>query len=148
MHVVFYTYGFTFVLIFLPDIRFVPMTVSNWVKLKKCFCCCWRKHANNYALTWVSFWTATFNAYFTKSVEPRRDARLCWWLGRLSLNWDKKINENIFICVFIPTVDFKSGLPLSSGCEIQGYFQNFPGHIRANSRTFCTKNTSKSFIIL
>ena len=36
------------------------------------------------------------------------------------------------------------GLPLLTGCEIQGLFQDFPGPFRANSRTFCT---SKAYLL-
>ena len=32
-----------------------------------------------------------------------------------------------------------TGLPLLTGCEIQGLFQNFQGLFWANPRTFCTK---------
>ena len=30
-------------------------------------------------------------------------------------------------------------LPLLTGCEIEGFFQDFPGPFQANLRTFCTK---------
>ena len=37
-------------------------------------------------------------------------------------------------------VSHTAGLPLLTGCEIQGLFQDFPGALRTNSRTLCTKN--------
>ena len=38
-----------------------------------------------------------------------------------------------------------TGLPLLTGCEIQGFFQDFSGPFQANSRTFRTK---KALVIL
>ena len=39
--------------------------------------------------TSLSFWIAVLTAYFTSSFKPLSVARLCWWLGALSLKYYK-----------------------------------------------------------